>query len=644
MHGFNANADLWYMPAAEQKSAEQDRKGTVFAVRSPLPSTPSAEPLSDHPQGPICCWNICIIAFAPKKPRPSSLASVDLSSGHPARMPAEAGASHRSASLALPSMPSQATDPVAVLLAEPPLTGGLAPNGAAATAPVARNRRQPTPPKQSQHVIQRLLVETISPDHHFVFNPLSGAVDLLADVEMGYLEKLQRGDPVMLPPALERTLRARRYLLDDPTQEEQCLEAAVASAWTRMQALQPEAYTVCPTLACNLACAYCFEGDSLLDKQQGVMTENQVEQLFAGITQLRRDAAGRGQTSPSPPWIALFGGEPLLPSTKACVGHILRLAAAGGFLVGATTNGVNVTRFEDLLREYHDILTTFQITLDGPQAVHDSRRHRLGGQGTFAEIVRGIDLLLSLDIDVDLRVNLDAANLPALPELVDFLFEKGWVEREGFRLALAPVTQHGAVGCSSKSARVLSEMELAHGVLALMAEHPRVARTCHLGFLRHLDHLVSVLEPQKRAHSGTRAGRVGPRYWYCEASTDKQFVFTPEGLIYSCTEAVGKPEHAIGSYAPVLDLWQGQAEQWIGRTILSHPRCRACSISTLCGGGCNFAARVQSAGAAALIQISVNGRTPLPVPGKVEPFCNAAEETVRAYLRYIGYQRMSGID
>jgi uncharacterized protein len=494
-------------------------------------------------------------------------------------------------------------------------------------------------PGTFQHVSRRLLVETVSPGRHFVFNPLSGAVDMLDDAELARLRKLQQGEPVPLSPGLEQDLRARRYLFDDPFQEETFLEGTVADAWQRMQAHQPETYTVCPTLACNLACAYCFEGDSLLDKQQGVMAGPQVGQLFEAITHLRQAATERGQTSPYPPWIALFGGEPLLPSTRACVSQILRHAAEGGFLVGATTNGVNVTRFEDLLREYHDILATFQITLDGPQAVHDSRRHRLGGQGTFAEIVRGIDLLLSLDIDVDLRVNLDAGNLPALPELVDFLFEKGWAGRGGFRLALAPVTQHGSGGCSAKSARILSEMELAQGVLALMEDHPRVAQTCHLGFLRHLDHLVSVLEPEKRARDGKTVGRIGPRYWYCEASTDKQFVFTPEGLIYSCTEAVGKPGHAIGRFAPALDLWQDQAEQWIGRTILSHPKCRACSISTLCGGGCNFAAKEWQTGTGKLLQIAVQGRTagtPRAQAEQSEPYCNAAEQTVRGYLRHVG--------
>lgn len=497
----------------------------------------------------------------------------------------------------------------------------------------------------SLHLTRRLLIETVGPDRHFIFNPLSGAVDLASDSDVALLDEVRSGNGQSLTSDQEQAFRERRYLFDSPAAEESFLEGAVASAWQRMQMAQPEAYTVCPTLACNLACAYCFEGDSLTDKPQGVMTEKQVTQLFAAIASLRTGLANAGHSSPLPPWIALFGGEPLLPSTRRCVAVILEQAAAGGFLVGATTNGVNLTRFEDLLREYADILAGFQVTLDGPRTMHDSRRHRLGGQGTFDEIVRGIDLLLSLDVEVDLRVNLDATNLPALPELVDFVMEKGWHEHPGFDLALAPVTHHQEKSaCASRADRALSEMELGQGVLALMEAHPQMREVCHMGFLRHLEYLVSVLEPEKLGR-GRRGGvrRAGPRYWYCEASTDKQFVFTPDGLIYSCTEAVGKPEHAIGRFDPALDIWRQEQTQWVGRTILSHPKCRACSISTLCGGGCHLAAREKNHNSvASLVQVWVKGQSalpkaaPLPATVQPQPFCNAAEETVRSYLRYSG--------
>ena len=135
---------------------------------------------------------------------------------------------------------------------------------------------------------------------------------MLDDSELLHVQKLQHGAPVSLPPALEQDLRARRYLFDDSLQEEAFLEQAVTDAWARMQTRQPETYTVCPTLACNLACAYCFEGDSLLDKPQGVMTEPQVEQLFEAITQIRRDAAGRDRPLPTRP------GSPCSAASRSC--------------------------------------------------------------------------------------------------------------------------------------------------------------------------------------------------------------------------------------------------------------------------------------------------------------------------------------
>ncbi|MBV9852048.1 MAG: SPASM domain-containing protein [Armatimonadetes bacterium] len=516
-----------------------------------------------------------------------------------------------------------------------------------------------------RHLTRRLLVETVAPGRHVLFNPLSGAVDRATDTDLVTLERLRAGGPVPLDPAQERRLRERLYLFDDPAAEEACLEAAVAGAWGRMAAAQPEMYTVCPTLACNLACGYCFEGDSLHDKPQGVMTEAQVARLFDAIGRLRAGYAAHDPAAAGPPWLSLFGGEPFLPSTRRAVAAILGRAAAEGFLVAATTNGVNLARFEDLLTEHAEILTVFQVTLDGPKAVHDARRHRLGGQGTFEEVVRGIDLLLFLGVGVDLRVNLDAANVDALPALVDFLHAKGWPAHPAFALALAPVTVHdaprghdapgtagGAGGCRSRYDRALSELELARRVMALAEAHPRVAALCHLGFLRHLEYLVSVLEPERLGPGRRRAGRaVGPRYWYCEASTDKQYVFTPEGLVYSCTEGVGRPEHAVGRFDPALELWAAERGQWVGRTILSHPKCRECAISTLCGGGCHVAAR-ERAGAAGerlpgerLLQVALPGRgttrrAPERPPSSErphapEPFCNAAEETVRAYLRAV---------
>lgn len=193
----------------------------------------------------------------------------------------------------------------------------------------------------------------------------------------------------------ERTaLKDRGMLYASAVEEEAFLEQSVCAAWTRMRQHQLEMYVVCPTLACNLACGYCFEGDSLIDKQQGVMTESQVDLMFGAIGAIRAGLGSAddsaGTPGPYAPWISLFGGEPLLPNTKRCGAGILARAAAGGFAVGATTNGVNITRYADISTNHCESLTLFQVTLDGTREVHNARRHWLGGQGTCDEIVAAL--------------------------------------------------------------------------------------------------------------------------------------------------------------------------------------------------------------------------------------------------------------
>lgn len=115
----------------------------------------------------------------------------------------------------------------------------------------------------------------------------------------------------------------------------------------------------------------------------------------------------------------------------------------------------------------------------------------------------------------------------------------------------------------------MTELELADTVMRLIQESESVARVCSMKFLRHLEHLVATLEPEKLAAS--RNGNVvltGPRYWYCESPTGKQWVFTPEGLIYTCTESVGKPANAAGRFDQSFILEQSESKDWIGRPIL----------------------------------------------------------------------------
>ena len=510
----------------------------------------------------------------------------------------------------------------------------------------------------SVHVSTRLLVQQVDgSDCSVIFSPVSGSLDVATPRDIELLQQLASNstDAELSSGQQEFAsyLLERGYAYSTPDEEERLLEKLVRDARSRFAATAPNVYTICPTLACNLACSYCFEGDSML-KPQGAVSDESLAQLFTAIDSLeakrQETLAASGNDGKLASELTLFGGEPLLPSTKRQVGKILEFAESRGFMVGCTTNGVNIIRYADLLARYVNSFEGIQITLDGPAEMHDSRRHRLGGQGTFDEIVRGIDFLLEIGVPVQVRMNMDTQNMPTLPELCVFVKEKGWAASEDFQLIVAPVTVHApsaeSSGCGAASyQKALDELTMHRQLMKLASEHPIVSEVCSFAHLRHLDHVSAIIKGStERETLPTRSkSKPGPRYWYCEQGTGQQYVFTPDGCVYTCTEAVGKVKHAVGRYAPSFEMWQEQSRDWLGRTILSNPKCRACKISTLCGGGCHFAAREKAEAqskqrdtdGSELLQIGV-GRLGRRIVESQEPYCAGAEDLVREYLKTEG--------
>jgi uncharacterized protein len=232
------------------------------------------------------------------------------------------------------------------------------------------------------------------------------------------------------------------------------------------------------------------------------------------------------------------------------------------------------------MRQYRGVWRGVQITLDGPQAVHDARRCALDGRGSYEEVIRAVELCFELGVEVNLRVNLDAHNLAALTDLAGLLSERGWTDRPGFRCQLAPVTDH--LG-TSRYPHTMREDELVAPVMEFRRNHPDLADVFEFQLFRVLHHLMCVIE-------GKGSEKTPPRFHYCEADRGDLFCFGPDGLIYLCPESAGNPKNSIGRYDPQYQLWPTALSEWRERNVLSLPECRECSIATFCGGGCGYAA------------------------------------------------------
>jgi uncharacterized protein len=415
-----------------------------------------------------------------------------------------------------------------------------------------------------------------------IVNTLSGAVDVLDNRHLPLLKKPR--EMAVRSPELYRALIDRGYYHQSAAAERTLLNALYKryTAYSR-----PTMFVICPTYACNLRCSYCFEAD-LPQRQRAVLTHDQVDAIFAAIERL---ATGS-------PAIQLFGGEPFLPANREIVGYILAGAAARGFQISAVTNGVHLDRFIPVLTRYREHLVDFQITVDGPAAVHDLRRPMAGGRGSFDRIVRSVEHALMNGLYIRLRVNVDSQNIKHLVELAEFIKDKGWDKLANFGALLSPVDEHTGKELSNR----LAEDQAAREWLRLRQIHPQLS-IFRPDLFRNLEYMITTL-----------GGKISfPRFQYCESNSLGCYTFGTDNNIYLCAEAIGHQSSAVGTYHPKFDLNDQEIARWNNRSILTIDKCRDCSVATFCGGGCAYAA------------VRINGSID-------EPHCNGALETLHAYL------------
>lgn len=403
-----------------------------------------------------------------------------------------------------------------------------------------------------------------------VLNTLSGALDIVRDEVWAWLRDAEGARATALAPELAAALRERGYVFDSPEAEQQQLDALAAACFDA-QRREPVQFVVCPTFACNMTCRYCFEGP--LTQQPGrVMEDAEVALAFQAMDRIQRELY-----PDSPAALLLFGGEPLMASTRRCVELVLREAARRPLSVNAATNGLEAAEVlaalpEDVARVHH-----VQITVDGVEEVHDRRRALRDGAGSFDRIVHGIGVLLQRGVAVTVRVNVDSDNIEALPELIEYMEDRGWLGNPKLSCYVFPVT--GRAG--AERARLLSEDEAIAALQRVFRSEGKEMPAFVLHGFKVLAHVANVLEPD-----GVQV-QTGPLMRYCEATALKYFAFGPDGLIYPCGQTIGRGEaYAIGTYAPEFSLWRDRCQAWSGRHVRSIEKCRTCRIATLCGGGC----------------------------------------------------------
>ncbi len=171
---------------------------------------------------------------------------------------------------------------------------------------------------------------------------------------------------------------------------------------------------------CNLACSYCYFfaiPDALPGPEALSAEEIAVILGCAHRYSQRPDVHKRIKIN------FVGSGEPLL-SWDAIRTALFRFQSASPthrLRFYTVTNGILLT--PRIAAEMRELGLTPSVSLDGPKDLHDHHRKKHGGQGTFHQVLRGIEVLRAEGFSVAINTVLTRELLRQLPEFFSFAKE-----------------------------------------------------------------------------------------------------------------------------------------------------------------------------------------------------------------------------
>lgn len=306
-------------------------------------------------------------------------------------------------------------------------------------------------------------------------------------------------------------------------------------------------FVIAPTLACNFRCVYCFE-----NPRQGCMTKETQKNVLKFI--FRKTQSDENKRI----HIIWFGGEPLLyPDIVIKMNsEIYNYCKANGKELKSDiiTNGYLLSK--ELLDKFEEChIHHFQITLDGVKEIHDKRRMKLDGSGTFNKIYENLRLFKDYKFSVSIRANVDKNNISSFNQLEKAL----------------NLLDNNCLECSPALVEV-SERHLED-----------IIDNCYV----NEDGMDYYYGNQyiKKYYSSQKASDYGLRLFFCEAEHYHSFAIDELGNVYKCWNSLGVDKDILCTvtdteYNPEI------LSNYFARDPFSEEDCKDCPYIPICAGGC----------------------------------------------------------
>ena len=394
-----------------------------------------------------------------------------------------------------------------------------------------------------------LIYRSVAENEHILYSVLNDRYAGVDTTTLDTIELWQAGISPQGPEEMElaEVLKESGFLVSAREEDDEALQRHLARA---SEGKPGTMYvTLMPTLACNLACNYCFQKDSPAFNRMNSTVESGTVQWILD----RAAAANCGRLC-----VHYFGGEPL--TRKDLVLRTARTFSeamtrrGGSFNWEITTNGVHLDLpFAAEMRQYGDGI--IKITLDGDRETHDSARTYRDGRGSFDQIFAN---LLEVAGHVRLRIggNFYAGQEASYERLMERL------DRAGLLAKLEEVHFKPVVDTSR------SESGGCTGCAASAKETT--------------DTLIQINRAvQKRASSMPSLLDVKLPTAPCELHWKNSYTIDPDGGVFKCPAVAGRPELAIANVC-------SERPEKPAPLLLYRPweQCGDCAFMPVCMGGC----------------------------------------------------------
>jgi radical SAM protein with 4Fe4S-binding SPASM domain len=315
--------------------------------------------------------------------------------------------------------------------------------------------------------------------------------------------------------------------------------------------IEPDASTldevwVYTNLDCNLTCSHCFVGD--------VAAARESRPSLARLKSVVDEAVGLGAST-----VFFTGGEPFaradLPQLLA---HSARVATTGVLTNATLITSRTIARLEAAgLGGLRDRLA-FQVSIDGPRAIHDAVR----GPGACERALAGVRELLAWGVRPAIVTTLTADNVSAAPQVTELAAELGL----GVHHLLLP-HRDGRLECEA-GAEAATPAEILSAIRACRAVGESSGVTI-----------------SNDAVIANRVRRPGRRFDGCTGGS-RMLVVGADGRIFPCPTLVGHAEFAAQTHSLADARMHEPISRFAGASLCDRSECAGCAVRHFCGGGC----------------------------------------------------------